>query len=84
MVWGNHCRLRDFFLWIVIIVSLSISHLFARYFFGLLFLSRGKGGTCTIKKVRVMPPGGQIWPSTVSLDVQSCPLPRGVACVDRY
>ena len=83
-MWGNHCRSRDFFLWIVIIVSLSISHLFTRYFFGFVFLSQGKGGTRAIKKARVTPPGGQIWPSTVSLDAQSCPLPRGVARVDKY
>jgi len=37
MVWENHCRLRDILLWIVIVVSLSISHLFARSFFGFLF-----------------------------------------------
>jgi hypothetical protein len=37
MLWENHCRLRDILLWIVILVSLSISHLFARRFFGFLF-----------------------------------------------
>jgi len=26
MAWGNHCRLRNISLWIVIVVSLSLSH----------------------------------------------------------
>jgi hypothetical protein len=28
MVWKNHCRSKELLLWIVIVISLSISHLF--------------------------------------------------------
>jgi hypothetical protein len=53
MVWENNYRSRDFLLWIVIVVLLLISHLFARCFFSFSFSSTMNGwclrhqrGTC--------------------------------------
>jgi len=83
MVWENHCRLRDILLWIVIVVSLLISHLFARSFFGFLFFSQRMGGVRAIKEAPITLFGGQIWSSVVSLDAQPCPLLHGVTHVDR-
>jgi len=37
MVWESHCRLKDLLLWIIIIVSVSISHLFTKHFFDFSF-----------------------------------------------
>jgi hypothetical protein len=51
MVWENHYRLRDILLWIVMMISLSISHLFTRYFFGFPFLPRWMGDARAIKDV---------------------------------
>ena len=83
MVWGNHYRSKDILLWIVIVVSLSISHLFTRRFFGFLILPQRMGGARAIKKARETLSGGQLWSSNVSLDAQLCHLPYGVACIDR-
>jgi hypothetical protein len=51
MVWENHYGLRDILLWIVMMISLSISHLFARHFFSFPFLPRWMGDARAIKDV---------------------------------
>jgi hypothetical protein len=38
--------------------------------------------THAIKEARETLPGCQIWPSTVSLDVQLCSFSHGMVCVD--